>query len=115
MLNGITVLVTGASGLLGTNTILELLTYWYQVVGLVRSKSRFKGWEHQNLKLIEGELPEDPEIIFEGRTILFEGVLNETGTFKFKVFLDVVPYYPEPTVCREYNTSKSCEMIIDLN
>ncbi|MCH4553618.1 NAD-dependent epimerase/dehydratase family protein [Aestuariibaculum lutulentum] len=56
MSNGITVLVTGASGLLGTNAVLELLTHGYQVVGLVRSKSRFKGGEHKNLRLIKGDL-----------------------------------------------------------
>ena len=35
------VLVTGANGLLATNTIIELLDRGYQVKGLIRNKNKF--------------------------------------------------------------------------
>ena len=50
------VFVTGANGLLGVNTILELLHRGYQVKGLVRDKNKFNFFKHQNLELIEGNL-----------------------------------------------------------
>ncbi len=49
-------LVTGANGLLATNTILELLRNNHKVVGLLRDKSKFSLPPHTNLELIEGDL-----------------------------------------------------------
>lgn len=52
----IKVLVTGATGLLGANTILELLTNGYFVKALVRDKSKYILSDHKNVELIEGNL-----------------------------------------------------------
>jgi len=53
------VFVTGATGLLGTNTIIKLLQYDYFVIALVRKKSSWMDEENENLKLIEGDLFSD--------------------------------------------------------
>ncbi|REC79864.1 dihydroflavonol 4-reductase [Chryseobacterium elymi] len=53
------VFVTGATGLLGTNTIIKLLQYDYYVTALVRKKSSWMGEENENLRLIEGDLFSD--------------------------------------------------------
>jgi nucleoside-diphosphate-sugar epimerase len=50
------VLVTGANGLLATNTIIELLNRGYQVKGLIRDKNKFTYSEHPNLELINGDI-----------------------------------------------------------
>jgi dihydroflavonol-4-reductase len=51
-----TVLVTGANGLLATNTIIELLSQGYRIVGLLRDKRKFLLPAHIYLELIEGDL-----------------------------------------------------------
>ncbi|UWX61552.1 NAD-dependent epimerase/dehydratase family protein [Chryseobacterium oranimense] len=53
------VFVTGATGLLGTNTIIKLLQYDYSVTALVRKKSSWLGEKSENLRLIEGDLFSD--------------------------------------------------------
>lgn len=53
------VFVTGATGLLGTNTIIKLLQYDYSVTALVRKKSSWMGQENENLKLVEGDMFSD--------------------------------------------------------
>jgi nucleoside-diphosphate-sugar epimerase len=55
------ILVTGASGLLGTNTIQELLNNGYHIKALVRDKNKYVLADHQNVELIEGSLA-DPII-----------------------------------------------------
>lgn len=50
------VLVTGANGLLATNTIIELLEQGYKVKGLVRNKSKFVYHQHPNLELFVGDI-----------------------------------------------------------
>ncbi len=50
------VLVTGANGLLATNTIIELLDRGYLVKGLIRNKNKFAYGEHPNLELFEGDI-----------------------------------------------------------
>jgi len=50
------VLVTGANGFLGTNTVFELLKQGYQVKGLVRNKASASKVSHQNIELIEGDI-----------------------------------------------------------
>ena len=52
----IKILVTGASGLLGSNTIQELLSKGYQVRALVRDKSKFALEYHKHVELIIGSL-----------------------------------------------------------
>ncbi|MBD0825269.1 NAD-dependent epimerase/dehydratase family protein [Aestuariibaculum marinum] len=56
------VFVTGANGLLGTNTIIELLKEGYEVVGFVRHKKNFVGNIHKDLILKEGDLLNTPSI-----------------------------------------------------
>ncbi|KMQ64858.1 dihydroflavonol 4-reductase [Chryseobacterium angstadtii] len=53
------IFVTGATGLLGTNTVIKLLQYDYSVIALVRKKSSWMGEESKNLRLIEGDLFSD--------------------------------------------------------
>lgn len=50
------VLVTGANGLLGVNTIIKLLENGYRVIGFLRSSERFMDIKHKNLKLFEGDI-----------------------------------------------------------
>ena len=51
--------VTGATGLLGTNVIIQLLQNGYSVIALVRKKSSWVGEENENLKLVEADLSSD--------------------------------------------------------
>lgn len=50
------IMVTGANGLLGTNTIIHLLNQGYYVVGFLRNKEKYLGGSHKNLELVEGDL-----------------------------------------------------------
>lgn len=50
------IFVTGANGLLGVNTIIELLNQGYQVKGFLRDKNKFIDYKHQNLELVEGDI-----------------------------------------------------------
>jgi len=56
------VLVTGANGLLATNTIIELLDRGYLVKGLIRNKNKFASFEHTNLELFEGDITNELDI-----------------------------------------------------
>lgn len=51
-----TVFVTGASGLLGINVIQDLLNNDYNVVGILRNKSKFPLAENDNLEIILGDI-----------------------------------------------------------
>ena len=53
-----TVFVTGASGLLGINVIEELLINNYNVLGILRNKSKFPLSENDKLKIITGDITE---------------------------------------------------------
>lgn len=50
------VLVTGANGLLATNTILTLLSRGYEVRGLIRDTRKFLLPPHDNLNLVVGDI-----------------------------------------------------------
>ncbi|MEC3878643.1 NAD-dependent epimerase/dehydratase family protein [Parapedobacter sp. 10938] len=50
------VLVTGANGLLATNTIIALLSRGYQVKGLIRDTRKFLLPAHTNLELVVGDI-----------------------------------------------------------
>ncbi len=56
------VLVTGANGLLATNTIIELLDRGYLVKGLIRNKNNFTSFEHDNLELFEGDITNELDV-----------------------------------------------------
>lgn len=53
------VFVTGSSGLLGTNLILELLENGFLVKGLIRNFSSYQGTPHNNLELVQGNIMDD--------------------------------------------------------
>ena len=53
------VVVTGATGLLGTNVIIKLLKDGYSVIALVRKESKYMGEENENLKWEEANLSSD--------------------------------------------------------
>jgi len=50
------VLVTGANGFLGTNTIYQLLNQGYKVKGLVRKKTNLNLISHPNLEIVVGDI-----------------------------------------------------------
>jgi len=50
------VLVTGANGLLATNTIIELLDQGFLVKGMIRNKNKFALLNHKNLELVTGDI-----------------------------------------------------------
>ncbi|WP_136480041.1 NAD-dependent epimerase/dehydratase family protein [Cognatitamlana onchidii] len=50
------VLVTGANGLLGTNTVLKLLKDGFYVRAFVRNKRKYLGGSHVSLELFEGDI-----------------------------------------------------------
>ncbi|HLO60918.1 MAG TPA: NAD-dependent epimerase/dehydratase family protein [Bacteroidales bacterium] len=54
-----TIFITGATGLLGTNLILELLAHEFNIKALLRNPSRFVLPPHRNLELIQGSLFDD--------------------------------------------------------
>jgi len=56
------VLVTGANGLLATNTIIELLDRGYSVKGLIRNKAKFISFKHDNLELYEGDITNESDV-----------------------------------------------------
>lgn len=64
---------------------------------------------------VEGRIPEGIEIKIEGRTVWFEGIPTQSGRFKFTVFLEIEPHYPEPAVCIEFYTSREYDLTINLN
>ena len=51
--------VTGISGLLGTNLVMDLLEKGFLVRGLVRDPSRYRGVSHSNLEIVQGALDGD--------------------------------------------------------
>lgn len=53
------VVVTGATGLLGTNVIIKLLKDGYSVIALVRKESKYLDEENENLNWIEANLSSD--------------------------------------------------------
>jgi len=50
------ILVTGANGLLGTNTIIGLLKQGFLVKGFLRDKRKYLGPKNSNLELVEGDI-----------------------------------------------------------
>lgn len=53
------VFLTGINGLLGTNLAIGLLEKGYQVRGLIRNRSKYKGPGMENLELVQGSLSDD--------------------------------------------------------
>jgi dihydroflavonol-4-reductase len=60
------VLVTGVSGLLGTNLAGELLAEGYSVRGLVRDISRYRGVRSNHLELVKGDILDDLTDVCQG-------------------------------------------------
>lgn len=56
------VLITGANGLLATNIILVLLEKNYQVRGLLRDQNKYKGPEHPDIELTEGDITSEDTV-----------------------------------------------------
>ncbi|CAM1343419.1 NAD-dependent epimerase/dehydratase family protein [Tenacibaculum amylolyticum] len=64
------IFVTGINGLLGTNLCHSLINKGFEVTGLVRNKNSFKGKQHKNLKLLEGNLFDDFSLLFNNIDII---------------------------------------------
>lgn len=58
------VLVTGANGLLATNTIIELIEKGYDVKALVRNKNKFTLADRKNIELVEGDITDSSSMEF---------------------------------------------------
>ena len=56
------IFVTGATGLLGLNTVLYLLSKGHQVRALVRNKKKFPDLNHEKLELTEGDIQILPKL-----------------------------------------------------
>ena len=86
--------------------------YYYD--DLVASmKNEPKNDEYYYYFEIEGQLPDGIEIYSDHRTLYFEGMPLIAGKFKFNINLNIEPYYPEPSVCINYDVSKEFIIIID--
>jgi nucleoside-diphosphate-sugar epimerase len=79
------VLVTGATGLLGANTVQELLTKGYEVKVLVRDRKKYLLPDHRNAEIIEGDLadPVAREKAVTGCSIVIH-TAAETGQSKIR-------------------------------
>lgn len=96
------ILVTGANGMLATNIIEQLLSRGYDVVGMLRRSSSYKGPRHERLILHEGD--------FKDRAAFAEAVRGCTGVFhvaamtrqsgSFSQF-DEVNHLPVPAMLEE--------------
>lgn len=60
------VFVTGASSLLGTNLIIELINQQYSVKGLVRKLESYRGIMYENIELVKGDLFGNLDVHLEG-------------------------------------------------
>lgn len=74
------VLVTGANGMLASNLIDELVKKEYEVVGLLRKRSSYRGTEHKNLTLFEGD--------FKNPSQLEEALKGCSGIFHVAAITD---------------------------
>ena len=57
------ILVTGANGLLGTNVIHALVATGYNATGLLRRKDSFRGALSDSLKLVEGDITSQADVM----------------------------------------------------
>ena len=57
------ILVTGANGLLGTNVIHALVAAGYNATGLLRRKDSFRGALSGSLKLVEGDITSQADVM----------------------------------------------------
>jgi len=83
------VLVTGANGLLGTNTIIELLNQGYAVVGFLRDKYSFVGEKHENLELVEGNILNSKDLANALRDcayVVHTAALTDPGFFSYEPY-----------------------------
>ncbi|MCH4553619.1 hypothetical protein [Aestuariibaculum lutulentum] len=64
---------------------------------------------------VEGRIPSGIEIVYDFRTVSFQGIPTQTGRFKFKVYLDIDRRYPESLICIDYSTSREYDIEILSN
>ena len=83
------VLVTGANGLLGTNTIIELLSQGYYVKGFLRDKNSFVGGNHKYLELFEGDILNNSDL---NKAMLNCNYVVHTAGVTFQKFLKYNDY-----------------------
>ncbi len=86
------VLVTGANGLLGTNTIIALLHQGYKVRGMLRKRSSFKAPHHPDLELLEGSItnPKDIESAVEASDfVIHTAAITDQNFLKFSDYESV--------------------------
>jgi len=88
------ILVTGANGLLGFNTIIKLLSEDYYVKGFLRNRNKFTGVQDKRLELIEGDLQdieklesalEDCYCVIHSAAITDQNILDYNDYYNVKV------------------------------
>lgn len=72
------VFLTGITGLLGTNLATDLLDRGHQVKGLLRDLSKYKGPDHQNLQLVQGNFNDDLDSLLADSEVIIHAAA-ETG------------------------------------
>lgn len=86
------ILITGANGMLATNTITKLTERGYQVKGMLRNKQRFKGEFHSNLELFEGHInnTEDIKKALEGcDSVIHAAAFTRQDVPKYKPYREI--------------------------
>ena len=86
------VLVTGANGLLASNTIIELLNRGYLVKGFLRNKEKFKCDYHKNLQLVEGDITKIEDInnaIIDCEFVIHAAAVTNQDLLNYKEYYEV--------------------------
>mgnify|MGYP000736771473 CR=1 FL=1 len=93
------ILVTGANGFLGSNTINELLIHGYYVKGFLRDSNKYYGEVSKNLELIEGDIKNVNDL----NTALFNcDCVIHTAAITDQNLLNYDDYYEEEDATTKY-------------
>lgn len=91
------VFITGITGLLGTNLVIELLEQGYHITALARNPGNYTGPHSDRLQLIQGELDDDYDFCLEGMHMVIH-IAAETST-RLYTYADYEKVNYEGTVC----------------
>lgn len=86
------ILVTGANGLLGTNTIKELIAHGYYVKGFLRDINKFSGELHKNLELLEGDIKNTNHLnkaLFNCEYVVHAAAITDQNLLKYESYYDI--------------------------
>jgi len=86
------VFVTGANGLLGCNTIIELLKCGFHVKGLLRSRGKYNSIKHENLELIEGDITNKEyldEVLFNCEYVIHLAAITDQNLLNYNLYEEI--------------------------